>query len=483
MRRRAGAILAALLWVAAPARAPAAQDPSARPPGPEGAAKRRVAAPVFAPSPGEDCAPLEVTITTTPGATIYYTTDGSAPARRTSPIYRAPLRLTSTTTVKAFALKRGLTRSAVTAGVYNACLPTLQPVRTVAITTTGEGGSARPEVAATADRVFVLYLGNIQSGGNRTFNLKVYDSDLQNVLASRVLVPTTPQYGGPTDIRVASDNGYVYAFYETNKPSSPTAAVTYLWGAKYRLDDAFDRVAYTAAPVAESKPMAQLADGGELLDDPAPLVGPDSVFVVTRLKYSLATSGRTAYRVREFGKEDLVLRSRFDIDLSAAADGRGRVASLLFWNDRIQMALATTVSDQGLYDEAEDGAKSDIVLVQMRPDWTFDPRTDVRTISAAPDDVENYVSGLAADDDYLYVTYKQSVGRPPNGEHRAWIAMLDGALDPVQAVRVRSTPWGPGGGELRPSLELQGDRLFSGQSAGQSLGAGDAEVVVYQVSR
>ena len=147
------------------------------------------------------------------------------------------------------------------------------------------------------------------------------------------------------------------------------------------------------------------------------------------------------------------------------------------------MVLATTVSDEGLNENVDDGAKSDIVLVRMMPYWTFNPQSDVRTISAEPNDVENYVCGLEGDNDYLYVTYKQSAGAPPAGEHRAWIKVFDWDFNKVHGEQVRTTVWGSGGGELRPSLELMGDRIFSGQSTGASLGSGDAEVFVYQVSR
>jgi len=143
-------------------------------------------------------------------------------------------------------------------------------LKTVNITTETEGGSARPEIVATADRVFVLYLGNISKGGDRFFGLKIFDREMSYTIISKTMVSTTSQYGGPTDIRVASDGQHLYAFYETHKPTSPTTGTTYLWGAKYTLDDNFDRVAYTAAPIASSKPMAELQDGGELLDDPAP---------------------------------------------------------------------------------------------------------------------------------------------------------------------------------------------------------------------
>lgn len=355
-------------------------------------------------------------------------------------------------------------------------------IKTVVITTDAEGGSARPETVASPTRVFVLYLGNIATGSNRSFNLKIYDRDLDRLVASRVLVSTTPEYGGPTDIRVTSDGQFLYAFYETHNPSSPTTATTYLWGAKYSLDDSFERLAYTSTPIASSKPMSELQDGGELLDDPAPLLVAGRVFVITRLRYSLSRSGRTVYRVRELSADDLTKLAEFDLDLSDAADGRGRVSSLLFWNGRILMGLPTTVSDQGLSESNDDGALSDVLLVRMRENWTFEAQNDVRVVAAEPNDRENYVSGLKAAGEYVYLTYKQSLGSPPSGEHVAWIKVFDEDLNLVHAERVRSTVWGPGGGEMRPSLEVAGNRVFSGQSAGESLGRGNAEIWVYEIS-
>lgn len=346
------------------------------------------------------------------------------------------------------------------------------------VTAEGEGGSARPEVVATADRVFVLYLGNIQSPDGRVFAARIYDASLGTVVASKTLVTTSAQYGAPTDIRVASDGERAYAFYETYRRTSATTAETYLWGASYALDDAFARVAQTPLPLARSQPLAEAPEGAELLDDPAPLVGEDRVFVLTRLKSSLGTAGRTAYRVRALRREDLSLLSTFDLDLSQVADGRARVASLLAQGGRILMALATTVSDQGVREDVDDGALSDVILLRMRPDWSFTPE-EVVTVTAEPGDRENYVCGLRTDGERLYVTYKQSIGSPPSGAHVAWIAVFDRDLRPIWKEKVTSVPWGPGGGELRPSLEVSGGRLFSGQSSGEGLGRGDAEVYVY----
>lgn len=362
---------------------------------------------------------------------------------------------------------------------WNVCAQ-LHFVKRVTITDTTEGGSARPEVVATANRVFVLYLGDLTVGENRTFKVKIYKSTLDTVVTSKVLVSRTSEYGSPTDIRVASDGQSLYAFYETNKPTSLTTATTYLWGAKYTLNDSFDRIAYTTVPITNSKPMAELQDGGELVDDPAPLVGPGSVFVVTRLKSSISISGNTVYRVREFSKNDLTQLSQFDLDLSSVADGRGRVTSLLFWNSSILIALGSTVSDQGVNEQTDDGAFSDIILVKMRQDWTFDSQTDIRVLSSELNDKENYVSGFRTDGNNFYITYKQAVGSPPLGEQIAWIKIFDKDFKLMYKEKVRSTRWGPGGGEIRPSLEVRENRIFSGQSTGESLGSGNAEIVLYE---
>ena len=92
--------------------------------------------------------------------------------------------------------------------------------RVVTIAPESEGGGARPEVIATADRVFVVYLGNVarafaDGSSGPTFRVKIFDHDLSKVISSRILVNSTEAYGRPTDIRVASDGKDLYAFYET----------------------------------------------------------------------------------------------------------------------------------------------------------------------------------------------------------------------------------------------------------------------------
>ena len=365
------------------------------------------------------------------------------------------------------------------------CLP--EPARsellsylgTDTLTTNAEGGSARPEVVATSDRVFALYLGNITGGANRTFSLKIYDAGLDTVIAARVIVQPTADYGAPTDIRVAADGAHLYAFYETGK-STPQGSETFLWGAKYTLDDNFDRVAYTATPIASSRSMSELPEGGELLNDPAPLVGSETVFAVTRIKYSLRMAGRTVYRVREFRKSDLALLSQFDLELTDApgVDGRARVASLIRRSGGYLIALPTTVSDAGIIENADLSAISDVAVVRLDGNWTFDPQTGVTIISAEPNDHESYVSGLATDGSRFFVTYVQVAA----GEMRAVLKAFDLDFHLLEGVIVKRIPGPPGGGEIRPSLAVAGWRILSGQSSGQAIGLGNAEISTYEVA-
>jgi hypothetical protein len=77
-----------------------------------------VAAPTFSPAGGTYTSAQSVTITTTTaGAAIHYTTDGSTPTA-SSPLYSGPITVSATTTVKAIGTKSGLTDSAVATAVY-----------------------------------------------------------------------------------------------------------------------------------------------------------------------------------------------------------------------------------------------------------------------------------------------------------------------------------------------------------------------------
>ena len=97
-----------------------------------------VITPVFNPPAGSYVNPLNVTIsTTTPGAVIHYTTDGSEPTE-SSAVYSAPIPISSDTTIKAKGYATGFSPSAIATAFYD--FP--ENVATIAQLRAGTVGSA-----------------------------------------------------------------------------------------------------------------------------------------------------------------------------------------------------------------------------------------------------------------------------------------------------------------------------------------------------
>ena len=78
-----------------------------------------VAPPTFSPDSGGFIGSQTVTLSsTTSGATICFTTDGSDPSA-SSTVYTNPIAVTTTTTIKAIAIKSGIPTSSISTGVYS----------------------------------------------------------------------------------------------------------------------------------------------------------------------------------------------------------------------------------------------------------------------------------------------------------------------------------------------------------------------------
>lgn len=75
------------------------------------------ATPTFSPAAGAVVSGTEVSISSTEGATIYYTLDGTEPTTSSS-VYSAPIEITAATTIKAFATKSDYSDSEVATAVY-----------------------------------------------------------------------------------------------------------------------------------------------------------------------------------------------------------------------------------------------------------------------------------------------------------------------------------------------------------------------------
>ena len=106
------------------------------------------AAPTFSPAAGTYTAAQTVSLfDTTPGAIIYYTTNGTAPTTL-STLYASPIAVSATQTVEAIAVASGYSQSPVASAAYTINLPVKPP--TVILTTTAVlSGSASKGYTAT----------------------------------------------------------------------------------------------------------------------------------------------------------------------------------------------------------------------------------------------------------------------------------------------------------------------------------------------
>ena len=90
------------------------------------------ATPIFSPAVGTYTTAQSVTLSdSTPGATIYYTTNGSTPTTASTK-YTTAIAVTSTETIKAIAVASGYTNSAVASGTYTITQTAATPVFSVA---------------------------------------------------------------------------------------------------------------------------------------------------------------------------------------------------------------------------------------------------------------------------------------------------------------------------------------------------------------
>jgi len=170
-----------------------------------------VAGPVFNPPGGVYTAVQTVTLsTTTAGASIRYTTDGSMPSESSGVLYSGPIAVSSNTTIKAMAYASGMTDSAVGSASYTVSAQVAGPVfnpaggaytaaQTVTLSTTTAGASMRysSDGSTPSESSGVLYSGPIAVSSNTTIKAMAYASGMTDSAVSSAAYSISGGGGGP----------------------------------------------------------------------------------------------------------------------------------------------------------------------------------------------------------------------------------------------------------------------------------------------
>jgi hypothetical protein len=210
-----------------------------------------VASPAFAPSAGTYNQPQNVTLTTsTSGASIRYTVDGSAPTSTAGTLYSAPVGVSNPLTLKAIAYKADWADSAVASAVYGLAVatPSLSPsggaytsAQSVTISTATPGTSIRytTDGSTPSPTSGTAYAGPIAVGATTTVKAIAYrsgwtDSPVTSEVYTILLpanVPTfTPAAGTYTSaqsvtITTTTSGASIRYTTDGSTPTSTTGAI------------------------------------------------------------------------------------------------------------------------------------------------------------------------------------------------------------------------------------------------------------------
>ena len=190
--------------------------------------QQQVATPTFSPAGGTFASPQSVAIPdATPGATIYYTTDGSTPTTA-SPAYSGPILVMQTTTIQAMATASGMTNSAVASATYTF----LQQVATPTFTPAG-GTYTSPQSVAIADATPGATIYYTTDGSTPTTASPAYGGAI--LVTQTTTIQAMATAGGMTNSAVASATYAILQQVAT--PTFSPAAGTYTLSVTVTISD------------------------------------------------------------------------------------------------------------------------------------------------------------------------------------------------------------------------------------------------------
>ncbi len=185
----------------------------------QGTTPDTVATPAFSPAGGTYSAAQNVTIScATEGATIYYTTDGNDPTT-SSDVYSTAIPVSETTTIKAIAVKSGMTNSEVATAVYTINIVP-DTVATPAFSPAGGTYSAAQNVtiscATSGATIYYTTDGTTPTTSSNVYSAAIPVSETTTIKAIAVK-------SGMTDSEVATAT---YTIESTPTPSTDFTLVT-----------------------------------------------------------------------------------------------------------------------------------------------------------------------------------------------------------------------------------------------------------------
>jgi hypothetical protein len=221
---------------------------------------RAVNAPAFSPAPGTYATAQQVALTdATPGATIYYTIDGTTPTDA-SARYTAALQVSGSETIQAIALADGFAPSAVVTANYS--------VHARQLTAFGDSITM-----GNTDGTGITYPGQLQSlTGWRVSNQGVAGQTSTQIAVRMGAVPTSITAGIVIPVRGGVEVGFPAGREPAFKLISQGVLGTIAGIAGYTLDNGsrvytFFPAVYPANPVAVPAGTAWTPVLGDLLDD------------------------------------------------------------------------------------------------------------------------------------------------------------------------------------------------------------------------
>lgn len=208
-----------------------------------------MASPTFSPAGGSYASAQSVTISdVTAGATIYYTTNGSAPSTA-SAVYSGPIKVSATETLKAIAAASGFSNSAISSASYSIASGTATPVfslpggsynsdQTLTISDTTAGATIYYTVNGTTPTTSsVKYTKPISLNNSETVEAiasvsgaatsGVASSSYTLVALAPTMTPAAGTYAGAQTVTLSTASPGLKIFYTTNGAKATASSTLY----------------------------------------------------------------------------------------------------------------------------------------------------------------------------------------------------------------------------------------------------------------